>query len=539
MKRGQGFDTTIPHFYEAPMEDPDYLEVWCYTQALSFEGGETVDFHLNTTASKLSLEILRDGGEQVSIHQVDEITGNHYPTPDNFYEVGCGWPIGYSWQIPNDLASGFYLVLCKVVNDQGETREHEAGFFVRPKVGKPSANILLIAATSTWSAYNDWGGTSSYVGLSDEFVSGKSPRLSIHRPWAKGFLSVPGGAPRKTHEYKVRPGDIPRYPPIEFACTRGYSKYYASAGWATYEQPFVQWAEQQGFTLDYACQHDLHYRPELLDAYPCVVTVGHDEYWSQEMRVAIDHYIEQGGHLARFGANLAWQIRLEEEGTVQVCYKEDAPEKDPVSNTENKALLTAFWEGPQLGWNGAETMGLNALRGLFANVGHLAPRQGGGFTVYRPEHWALQGTDLCYGDQFGGEANIFGYEVDGLDYVIRDGIPEPTYKDGAMPGTEIIAMGLASNAEVKHGNKGSAYFYGDTGLSFEDMGWMAKIRYGEDSDEARAAAARGNGMMISCKRGEGQIFAAGSCEWVAGLKLNDTDTTIITRNVLEQFCRGL
>ena len=68
MKRGQGFDATIPHFYEAPMDDPDYLEVWCYTQALSFEAGETVDFHLNTTASKLSLEILRDGGEQVSVH---------------------------------------------------------------------------------------------------------------------------------------------------------------------------------------------------------------------------------------------------------------------------------------------------------------------------------------------------------------------------------------------------------------------------------------------------------------------------------------
>ena len=175
------------------------------------------------------------------------------------------------------------------------------------------------------------------LALVSELLGGKSARLSIHRPWAKGFLSVPGGAPRKPHEYKVRAGDIPRYPPIEFAYTRGYSKYYASAGWATFERHFAQWAEQQGFTLDYATQLDLHYRPELLDAYACVITVGHDEYWSREMRLAIDHYVEQGGHFARFGGNFCWQIRLEDEGKTQVCYKEDAAEKTrlPIQKTRH------------------------------------------------------------------------------------------------------------------------------------------------------------------------------------------------------------
>ena len=42
---------------------------------------------------------------------------------------------------------------------------------------------------------------------------------------------------------------------------------------------------------------------------------------------------------------------------------------------------------------------------------------------------------------------IFGYELDGLDYEIKQGIPEPTYQDGALPNTEIIAIGLAGNYE--------------------------------------------------------------------------------------------
>ena len=42
MKRGQGFDAIIPHFYEAPMDDSDYLEVWCYTQEIHSECVKTV-----------------------------------------------------------------------------------------------------------------------------------------------------------------------------------------------------------------------------------------------------------------------------------------------------------------------------------------------------------------------------------------------------------------------------------------------------------------------------------------------------------------
>lgn len=535
LHRGQGFDATLPHFYEAPMDDPDYLEVWCYTDALSYEAGETVNFHVSTTADNVSLQVLRDGGEQVEVYCVNSLEGQHHETAEDFYEKGCGWPVGYQWTIPDDCSSGFYLVLCKVQNDKGEVREHEAGFFVRPKVNKPTAKILMIAATSTWIAYNDWGGTSNYVGFDTDYIAGKSPQLSIHRPWAKGFLSLPPNAPRKPHEYKVRAGDIPRYPPIEFAYTRCYSKYYANAGWAIYEGPFAKWLEENGYSIDYATQHDLHYRPELLKDYPCVLMVGHDEYWTREMRLAIDHYIEQGGHFARFGGNFCWQIRFGDEGKTQVCYKEDAPEKDPVIGTKQENLTTTVWEHPIVNWPGAKTVGLNALYGIYANVGHIAPRQGGGFTVYRPEHWALRGTDLCYGDQFGNDANIFGYEVDGLDYEIKQGVPEPTYQDGALPNTEIIAMGLAGNYEPDNGGKGTVCYYAD---AYANPEGLALCRYGKADKKSQAAAARGNGLLISVQKGKGHIVNAGTCEWVAGLIRNDADTQIITRNILNRFMQG-
>lgn len=526
-------DATIPHFYEAPTAGD--LEVWCYTDQLAYCSGEKIDLHIGSSEKSVSIRIYCDGIKQDLVHSHDQVAVSQSSMPTDFFATGCDWPVAYTWKVPEELASGFYLIECTVRDDKGETRQHEAGFFIKPKIGKPTANILLVAATSTWIAYNDWGGYSAYAGHCEEYVLGKSPKLSIHRPWARGFLSLPPNAPRKPHRYEVKPRDIPRYPPIEFAYTRGYSKYYANAGWASYEGPFAKWLEQQGYAVDFITQHDLHYHPEYLEHYPCVLTVGHDEYWTYEMRQVIDQYVEQGGNFARFAGNFCWQIRFEDNGNTQVAYKEDAAEKDPVANTDQQHLLTSVWEDPLVGWNGASTVGLNALWGIYAGVGHIAPKQGGSFTVYRPDHWCLRGTDLCYGDQFGGEANIFGYEVDGLDYVIKDGLPEPTYKDGAIAGTDIIAMGLAGNLEADHGHQGTTLYYA---ASCTDLEGFAHCRYGDTSEASLDKASRGSGMIVNCQKGEGEIFNAGSCEWVSGLIEKDPYTEIITRNVLNRFIAG-
>ncbi len=101
----------------------------------------------------------------------------------------------------------------------------------------------------------------------------------------------------------------------------------------------------------------------------------------------------------------------------------------------------------------------------------------GGFTVYRPDHWALAGTDLYYGDILGGAAKVLGYEVDGLDYTVRDGLPYPTFTDGAPEPIEIVAMGLAFNKEVMKGRRGEAAYCHDTtpprvrrGIAVADIG---------------------------------------------------------------------
>jgi hypothetical protein len=351
------------------------------------------------------------------------------------------------------------------------------------------------------------------------------------RPWTRGFAHLPLGAPRIPVREPLGQGAAPRYPHMEWAYANGYSKKYASAGWASYDRHFLRWAEAQGFRVDLATLHDLHFDPNILKRYKLAVFVGHDEYWSAEMRDAVDRFVEGGGRVARFAGNFLWQVRLEDGGRTQVCFKYRARKEDPLFNDpERRHLTTNAWEAPEVGRPGASTFGLNALRGVYVGWGGCVPRGPGGFTVYRPEHWAFAGSDLYYGDVLGGASKIFGYEVDGLDYTFRDGLPFPTADAGAPEGLEILAMGHASLLEEHHGNPGTDLFIGD-----EDLTFAAETLYGAANAEAMEKLRRSSGMIVTFPKGRGEVFHAGTCEWVAGLIDRDPYVERVTRNVIERY----
>ena len=518
-------------FYEAPNEESDELQVFGYTDRLTYAPGEEVAFHIWTTAKSCAIEIVRDGARPDIIARWDGVRGGRHPTPADAYARGCGWPVAHRWRVPPDARSGGHLVRLVATDDRGQEREHHYFFAIQPKgVTRADRRLLLIAATGTWTAYNDWGGANHYQGIAGAERAWPSPELSLERPFSRGFFRLPEGAPRSALEIQVRPGGIARYPNRDFAFAQGYARFYASAGWAQYDRLFLAWAEREGFAVDVITQHDLHFRPHLLDGYACVAVVGHDEYWSWEMRDAIDAYVDDGGHVARFGANYMWQIRLEDDGRRQVCHKYVAHTSDPLRTENDRRRLTSTWEDPLVGRPGASTMGLNALGGIYSRIGLMTPRGSAGFTVYRPDHWAFAGTDLYYGDVFGSEAGILGYEVDAVDYTFKDGLPEPTHSDGAPANLRILAMAPASNAEGDRGHYGSAPGIGDT-----DALYKAMILYGEATPEALARAARGAGMVATFSRGKGEVFNGASCEWVMGLKLGCAMTSRITRNVLDRY----
>jgi hypothetical protein len=179
---------------------------------------------------------------------------------------------------------------------------------------------------------------------------------------------------------------------------------------------------------------------------------------------------------------------------------------------------------------GASTFAVNGLRGIYAGLGRCAGQGSGGFTVYRPDHWAFDGTGLGYGDQLGAMSRIFGYEVDGLDYRMEDGLPVLTGADGADPAIEIICMGLATMVEVDARIWGETLYIGQSDAEFR-----ARALHGHVTPETLDAASRVSGMIVHWKKGHGEVFTAATCAWVAGLMRGDAQVIRVTRNVLDRF----
>jgi hypothetical protein len=95
------------------------------------------------------------------------------------------------------------------------------------------------------------------------------------------------------------------------------SPWAGSAGWPDWEQPFLAWAEREGYAIDVVTNADLEDHPELLaprrGRLPLYLSVGHDEYWSGPMRDTVEGFIAGGGNAVFFSGNTSfWQVRLED-----------------------------------------------------------------------------------------------------------------------------------------------------------------------------------------------------------------------------------
>lgn len=518
------------HWYEYPGMHGDRGEVWCYTDRLSYRPGETVRVHLSSTVARVDLTIGRDGATWQPQLTFTDIAAHWHDTPDQCSVTGCDWPDAHSFRIPDDWPSGGYRVTATIRGRGGKSLRCHHLFIVTPGHAAAEGRLLLVAATGTWTAYNTWGGSNHYQGITGAGRDQYAPVLSLERPFGYGFVVLPPDAPRIPLRFDPPPGSAPRYPHIEWARAHGYSKKYASAGWASYDSHFARWAERVGYRLDIVSQHELHYEPEILAGYRCIAVVGHDEYWTWEMRDAVDDFVDRGGRVARFAGNFMWQTRLEERGRRQICYKYRARAEDPVFGSDDPRRTTTSWEAPEVGRPGAATFGLNATRGLYAGWGGCAPRGVRGFPVYRPGHWAFAGTGLCYGDLLGAGSQIFGYEVDGVDYVIRNGLPYATGREGAPDGLEILALGMSSLMEERISVAADDQFLSDT-----DARFAATVLTGDDDVDGLDSVKRGCGMIVNFRRGRGEVFHAGSCEWVAGLLRRDPMVERVTRNVLDRY----
>jgi hypothetical protein len=222
-----------------------------------------------------------------------------------------------------------------------------------------AGKVVILHGTTTWQAYNMWGGRDLYQGPGG--FDGRSRAVSFDRPYDGN----------------------------------GAVKFLA------YEQPAVALAERSGVPLAYETDNDLHRDPHLLGGVRSLVILGHDEYWSAAMRDETTRARDAGMNIAFLGANAVNRhIRFEATALgadrLVVCYK--SADEDPAKNPADR---TQDWRLPP------RPRPENALIGIM----YTCFPADGAWTVYRPDNWLFAGTGARKGEGFPG---LIGPESDAV-----------------------------------------------------------------------------------------------------------------------------
>ena len=206
-------------------------------------------------------------------------------------EVRADWPVTDTIAVGSDWVSGYYVAMLELTTGPAAGTARWVPFVVTAP-GSRSAAMVQVPST-TWLAYNGWGGKSTYDNKSANGIHAN--KVSFARPyWAA--------------EYHL----------------------------FDYEYPLVRYLERQGFDLSYATDVDVHRAPSQLRNHKLIVVAGHDEYWSKEMRDGFDAARDAGVNLANMGANNGyWQVRFENDEQTMVSYKTTA---DPFPDANRKTL---------------------------------------------------------------------------------------------------------------------------------------------------------------------------------------------------------
>jgi hypothetical protein len=112
-------------------------------------------------------------------------------------------------------------------------------------------------------------------------------------------------------------------------------------------------------------------------------------------------------------------------------------------------------------------------------------------------------------------------------------LPHPTGEDGTDKAFEIVAMAPASLGAPERTSLNN-----NAPIGFRDAAVVAERVFGDDSEEGRDRARRGNAVMGTFQKGKGAVFTTGTCEWAYGLSHDDPAVAQITKNVLERFARN-
>ncbi|GAC1349868.1 MAG: hypothetical protein NVSMB27_27000 [Ktedonobacteraceae bacterium] len=416
--------------WEIPRNKDATIQIQAYTSATSVLPGHKLTFYVSTQhdGTLYSIDIYRlgwyggAGGRLITSIPGQRGLAQGYFDVDAGDLVNCAscrvdrktglveanWQPSYVLTIPPDWVTGVYLA--KFSDASG--MQTYAPFDVR---GNVRSAYVAVTAYTTYEAYNGWGGYSLYPynSLNTNGI-GRAVKVSFDRP---------------------------------------YSDWYGSGGVLFFEADVIHWLERQGYDLSYISNADLHSDPSQLLQHRVYLSLGHDEYWTKEMRDGVEHARDSGVSLAFLGANASyWQMRFEPDSMgvpnrTIVCYKVETMRhtlaSDPLYGRDN-ARVTSQWRDPVIG------RPENALIGVMFSD-YIQQHRGFPWMLSTPANSPLlKGTGLQAGVPYG--CALVGYEWDRV------------FSNGSTPrGLQVLGLSYTISVNYYSDTSNTAYYFAPSG----------------------------------------------------------------------------
>ncbi|ALI98171.1 N,N-dimethylformamidase beta subunit family domain-containing protein [Rufibacter tibetensis] len=329
-------DAVTPDMVPQPLEG--------YTDKPFYLPGETIGFHLKAELPQNQLQLQRNVGDQqweeVAVHAFDT-----FPQPDVVEEAqnGCGWRVGWQFQLPPTANAGYY---CALLTNPALEKPAEIHFLVG--TASPISTVAVLAPVTTWLAYNAYGGQSLYRNAINE---GLAPFVSGLRP--NSALTYEANHPLQ-HNLRI-------------------------------EANIFHWFYQL-YEADLYPDYYLEVHPNLFEKHQVLVLAYHAEYFSQKMYASLRNLIfQQRKSLLALGGNqVYWQVRWHQNFTKLECRKNG----EFFQNETQRGCLwrhTPYPEAQLLGAQFSEP-----------GMGTFAPYQ-----VLEPDHWLFAGSGVKENETFG------------------------------------------------------------------------------------------------------------------------------------------
>ena len=326
-----------------------------YAVGESILPGQPLRLKVHSSGSTVALDVFRMGHyggvgaklvtqvtAQPSVRQPDCVTTNKM--------VDCsGWRVTHTFDTAT-WEPGAYLI--KLIDERNNQR------YVPAFLRSPSHDgaVTMMFATSTHAAYNSIGGYSLYVGPPSGTATDRAYTVSMNRP-QRG---------------------------------NGADKFFR------YELGLLQHLDSMGVKLSYTTNSELHRSADAFRGSRALTLLGHDEYWSVEMRRNAETIVARGTNLLSFGANaIFYRTRFNSDFTQVTSYK--LSHLDPVQGPTTTGTFRAEpYPNPEA-----------KLLGGQYDCDAAKPQTD--LVVVNPNFWAFKGTGATAGARY---PQLIGHEVD-------------------------------------------------------------------------------------------------------------------------------